>query len=120
MRICFFLSSLCVVLSSGFLAHSSESRSNLEKNFHNPPPSARPWVLWFWLNGNSTSNGITADLEAMKRAGIGGVAIMDVDQGVPAGPVEFGTPAWVALFRHMCGEAARLGLQVNMNNDAGW
>src|SRR3954463_2854235 len=92
----------------------------LEKNFAKPPPSARPWVFWFWLNGNVTSNGITADLEAMKRVGIGGVAIMDVNQGTPKGPVEFGSSEWFGLFKHMCAEAHRLGLEVNMNNDAGW
>src|SRR5437588_12713972 len=72
--------------------------STLVRDFQHPPDSARPWVFWFWLNGNVTSNGLTADLEAMKRAGIGGVAIMDVDQGVPKGPIEFGSATWIALF----------------------
>ena len=58
--------------------------SELEKGFTHPPESARPWVYWFWLNGNITSNGITADLEAMKRVGIGGVLIMEVEPGSPA------------------------------------
>src|SRR5712691_1489930 len=107
-----------IVLTSAGPTHAASS--SLEKGFLHPPDSARPWVFWFWLNGNINSNAITADLEAMKRAGIGGVAIMDVDQGAPKGPVEFGTSAWVDLFKHMCAEAARLGLQVNMNNDAGW
>src|SRR6267142_3043567 len=96
------------------------SFSDLEQGFLHPPDSARPWVFWFWLNGNVTSNGITADLEAMKRVGIGGVAIMDVEQGTPKGPAVFGTPAWLGLFKHMCAEADRLGLKVNMNDDAGW
>ena len=43
-------------------------------------PAARPWVYWFWLNSNITKEGITADLEAMQRVGIGGVLIMEVDQ----------------------------------------
>jgi len=94
--------------------------AELERNFSHPPPSARPWIFWFWLNGNVTSNGITADLEAMQRVGIGGVIIMDVDQGVPQGPIAFASPEWVNLFKHVCGEAKRLGLEVNMNNDAGW
>jgi len=93
---------------------------DLEAGFLHPPPSARPWTFWFWLNGNINSNGITADLEAMSRAGIGGVVIMEVDQGAPKGPIAFGSPAWVNLFKHVCGEANRLGMQVNMNNDAGW
>src|SRR5512133_1039358 len=59
-----------------------------------PPAAAKPWVYWFWLNGNITSNGISADLEAMQRAGIGGVLIMEVDQGAPAGPAAFAGSAW--------------------------
>lgn len=92
----------------------------LERDFTHPPAAARPWVYWFWLNGNLSSNGITADLEAMQQAGIGGVLIMEVDQGAPKGPAAFGQPGWRELFKHVVGEAHRLGLEVNMNNDAGW
>src|ERR1039457_364966 len=55
--------------------------NELERGFTHPPDSARPWVYWFWLSGNITSNGITADLEAMKRVGIGGVLLMETAQG---------------------------------------
>src|SRR5512141_1217673 len=92
----------------------------LQNGFAHPPDSARPWVYWFWLNGNITSNGITADLEAMRRVGVGGVLIMEVDQGAPKGAAPFGSPPWRDLFKHVCTEAYRLGLEVNMNNDAGW
>jgi hypothetical protein len=92
----------------------------LERRFTHPPDSARPWVYWFWLSGNITSNGITADLEAMKRVGIGGVLIMETDQGAPVGPADFMGPQWRNLFKHVAAEARRLGLEVNMNNDAGW
>jgi len=91
-----------------------------EKDFLTPPDAARPWVYWFFLNGNITREGITADLEAMRRVGIGGVLIMEVDQGAPKGPARFGSPAWRKLFQHVCAEADRLGLKVNMNNDSGW
>ncbi|MDE2126064.1 MAG: hypothetical protein KGJ62_05700 [Armatimonadetes bacterium] len=92
----------------------------LAANFKSPPASARPWVYWFWLNGNITKAGITTDLEAMKRVGVGGVLIMEVDQGVPVGPVAFAGPEWRALFRFVLSEAKRLGLKVDMNDDAGW
>ncbi|MFO1501261.1 MAG: glycosyl hydrolase [Verrucomicrobiota bacterium] len=88
--------------------------------FRQPPVSAQPWVYWFWLNGNITSNGISADLEAMKRVGIGGALIMEVDQGAPLGPVPFMGPDWRQLFKHVVAEAKRLNLEINMNNDAGW
>ena len=53
----------------------------LETSFTSPPTSACPWVYWFPLSGNLTKAGITADLEAMQRVGIGGVLYMEVDQG---------------------------------------
>ena len=40
----------------------------LARGFQTPPPSARPWVYWFWLDGNITKEAVTADLEAMARA----------------------------------------------------
>lgn len=92
----------------------------LEQSFLRPPDAARPWVYWFWLNGNITKEGITADLEAMKRVGIRGVLIMEVDQGTPVGPVDFMGGEWRELFKHVHKEARRLDLLVNMNNDAGW
>jgi hypothetical protein len=92
----------------------------LAKNFVSPPDDARIWVYWFWLNSNITREGITADLEAMKRVGIGGVLIMEVDQGAPVGPVAFMGDKWRELFKFMTEEASRLGIEVNMNNDAGW
>ena len=92
----------------------------LAQGFVKPPDSARPWVYWFWLNSNITREGITADLEAMKRVGIGGVLIMEVDQGSPVGPAAFMGDEWRGLFKFAVAEAGRLGLEVNMNDDAGW
>lgn len=92
----------------------------LDEGFRRPPDAARPWVYWFWLNGNITPEGITADLEAMRRVGIGGALIMEVDQGAPVGPVDFMGPQWRELFQHVHREANRLGLEINMNDDAGW
>jgi hypothetical protein len=93
---------------------------DLAAGFRNPPDAVRPWVYWFWLNSNITRQGITADLEAMKRVGIGGVLIMEVDQGAPVGPAAFMSPEWRDLFKFAVSEAGRLGLEVNMNDDAGW
>ncbi len=92
---------------------------DLSSGFLNPPDGVRPWVYWFWINGNITKEGITADLEAMQRVGIGGVLIMEVD-GSPQGTVAFGTDTWKEMFRFACQEAGRLGLEINMNDGAGW
>ncbi|MEI6679409.1 MAG: glycosyl hydrolase, partial [Mariniphaga sp.] len=92
---------------------------DLSGGFLNPPDDTRPWVYWFWINGNISREGITADLEAMQRVGIGGVLIMEVD-GSPQGPVAFGTENWKEMFRFACVEANRLSLEITMNDGAGW
>lgn len=115
---------LAVVLSATLAlvvaARAGEPSPDLAAGFRQPPDSARPWAYWGWLDGNLTRDGLTADLEAMKRAGLGGALALEVEQGTPPGPVRFGTPAWLEMFRHVCAEAHRLGLQVGFNNDAGW
>lgn len=118
----------CCFAALDVVAASDKSDAALAAQFQSPPDSARPWVYWFWVAGNITREGITADLEAMQRVGIGGVLIMDVDQPNPnalvqfgpRGPVRFASPEWRELFCHAVAEAKRLGLEVNMNNDAGW
>ncbi len=117
MKRLFFVILLAIIACTS--ARAAE-RSALKSEFVAPPAAARPWVYWFWLNSNITREGITADLEAMQRVGIGGVLIMEVDQGAPQGPVAFAGPKWRELFKHMLSEANRLGIEVNMNNDAGW
>ena len=82
--------------------------------------AARPWVYWMISDGNLSREGITADLEAMQDAGIGGVIIMEVDVGIPRGPVAFMSPQWCELFRHAVEEAERLGLQITLNAGPGW
>src|SRR5271156_4186069 len=96
--------------------------ADLSAQFANPPASARPWVYWFWNNGNVTKAGITADLEAMQRVGIGGVIIMDVVErfAPPAGTADFMNPEWQDLFRFAVSEAHRLGIKINMTNGPGW
>lgn len=99
------------------------SADPLAEGFRHPPDSAKPWTYWFWMNGNITREGITADLEAMARVGIHGVLIMEVARPksmAPPGPVAFFSAEWRALFRHAVAEAGRLGMEINMNNDAGW
>jgi len=109
-----------VLLLFWFLTGIVLAKDELAEDFSNPPASARPWVYWFPLSGNLTKEGITADFEAMARVGIGGVLYMEVDQGAPKGKADFAGPLWREMFQHACNEANRLGLEINMNNDAGW
>ena len=93
----------------------------LKQAFENPPATARPYAFWYWVNGHITREGITADLEGMKQAGLGGVMIFNIGKTFPAGPVRCTTPEWREMMKHAIRESARLGMEVNLNNSsAGW
>lgn len=107
------------LLSLAIIASAAPSDS-LESGFLNPPASAKPQTWWHWMNGNITKVGITADLEAMKQIGLGGATIVNADCGIPEGPVPFMSPEWQDDFKFAVQEANRLGLELCVENCAGW
>jgi len=96
------------------------SIAELEKNFRVPPGSSRPWVFWMWMNGNITKEGITADLEAMTRMGIGGVINFNSAVGIPRGPVDYAGETWMEATAHAVREAQRLGIEMTLHNAPGY
>ena len=106
---------------AGMILLTATARADsIEDGFRHPPDSAKPQIWWHWMNGNITREGITADLESMKRVGIGGATIVNVDCDIPPGPVKFMSPEWRAMMRYAAQEADRLGLELCLENCAGW
>src|SRR5689334_5230381 len=97
-----------------------KSSDPLAAAFRNPPDSARPHTWWHWMDGNITREGITADLEAMKKAGVGGAHMFHVSQGIPPGPVGYNTPIWRSMVGWAVKEASRLGIELCIHNYTGW
>ena len=112
---CFSLAALCGLLAAGAVLRADD----LEAAFREPPEAARPWVFWYWRNAAVSRAGITADLEAMKQAGIAGAYLMPVG-GVTQPPL-FEPPApqlspqWWDLVRFAMQEADRLGLKLALH-----
>ena len=93
----------------------------LDNQFANPPDAARPWVWAHWLNSNVTKPSITAQLESIKRVGLGGITMIDVNQpGIPPGPHNYLDAGWQELYAYEIAEATRLGLEVMSGDGAGY
>ncbi|OGV68051.1 MAG: hypothetical protein A3K19_26980 [Lentisphaerae bacterium RIFOXYB12_FULL_65_16] len=92
----------------------------LEKGFLAPPDSAKPHTWWHWMNGNVTKEGISADIAAMKRVGLGGAQVFNASCGIPAGSVKLMTPEWYELMAHAAREAARQDFELCFHNCPGW
>ncbi|UOQ96730.1 DNA-binding protein [Hymenobacter sp. 5317J-9] len=102
----------------------AQQAPDLEALFKSPPEAARPWVFWYWMNGAVTPAGITADLAAMKEAGIGGAYLMPIKdvENPPAisPPARQLSPQWWAMVKHSMQEADRLGLKLAMHVSDGF
>ena len=98
------------------------SADPLEAAFDTPPQPAKPWVYWYFQDGHITREGLTKDLEAMKKAGIGGAIFLTINQGVPKPPkpVEFMSVEWQELYKHLIREADRCGIAISLGVGPGW
>src|SRR5271157_408712 len=115
------LAGLLAGFASSILGQTSAD--SLERGFMDPPDSAKPRVWWHWLNGNVTKEGITADLEWMKRAGIAGMQMFDGNLNTPQfvdKRLVWMTPDWKDALHHAGAEADRLGLEMSMAASGGW
>ena len=114
---------IIVIITTLYALTGNIQADELEKNFLTPPDSVRPQTWWHWINGNVTKAGITADLEAMQRIGLGGAQAFSVSVGVPAGLVKevpYFSADWRALMQHAANESSRLGLEFSALCGDGW
>jgi hypothetical protein len=107
-------------LAGWLAAPAAALAGNLEEEFRDPPAVAKPLTWWHWIDGNVTPGGITKDLEAMQRAGLGGCYLFNIGGFFPEGPVKFMDNKFLALLDHTLAEASRLGLKFGIHNCDGW
>ena len=94
---------------------------DLEHGFREPPEQSKPWCYWYWISDNMSREGITRDLEAMARIGIGEAFIGNIHlDEVPAGDTKVLTEQWWDLVEHAIREAGRVGVNIGMFNCPGW
>src|SRR6218665_509428 len=111
------LTSVCFLC---FFASADAQLTVLKANFAQPPDRYKPGVYWYFMDGNMSAETMTKDLESMKQAGIGNLIFLEVNIGVPRGPVEFMSAPWIALFLHAEKEARRLGIEITLGIGPGW
>ena len=105
-------------------ALAQEQQSNPDSvatGFEHPAPQTRPYVYWYWLKDNISREGVTRDLEAMAKVGIGGAFIGHIFQGdMEPGSVKVFSPEWYEIVSHAVREGQRLGVEIGMFNCPGW
>jgi hypothetical protein len=104
-----------ILLLAGF-ASAQENPKKENALFQPTVESSKPWVYWYWMKSAYSKPGITADLEAMKQAGIAGAYLMTI-KGPDATPlidppVLQLSPEFWDMVKFAFSEADRLGLKL--------
>jgi hypothetical protein len=121
-RILFF--QFLAVLSFSFSCQPNSRTNNLqliEENFKQLSEENKPWTFWYWISDNVSKEGISKDLEAMAKAGIGVAAIGCIgDQSVEKGDVPTLSDEWWDLVHWAIKEGKRTGVDIGFFNCPGW
>ena len=97
------------------------SVDQLVSDFAQPPAQARPWCYWYWVSNYISREGITRDVEAMARVGIGEAMIANIaGRDTPLGDVKLFSEEWWSLIEHAIREAKRVGINIGIFNGPGW
>jgi len=115
--------SLALILLFALTSFRTDAADELAASFSQPPAATKPRCYWYWMDGHISKEGITKDLEAMKRVGIGGafIGIIGGQSGAAANPEPKAlTPQWWGFIEHAIREASRIGVDIGMFNCPGW
>jgi len=112
-------SALIVFFLSAF-GFANAQTDSLRLNFKNPPADTKPWVYWYWISDHISKEGITKDLEAMAKVGIGEALIGNIDEIKQKGKVKALTEEWFQMIDHAIREGKRTGVNIGLFNAPGW
>jgi len=111
---------ICLALGIG---HAAGQADTLETSFTHPPETTKPRCYWYWMDGQITKEGITRDMEAMQRVGIGEgyIGVISGQSGTPTtSRTKALTDEWWSFIAHAVREGTRLGVDVGVFNSPGW
>lgn len=92
----------------------------LWERFESPSREARTKLWWFHGETETTREGIDADLQAFKDAGLGGVVFYDQTHGKQEGAFASLSPQWWEMLKYAAQRARELGLTFDMASTNGY
>lgn len=93
----------------------------LQEGFARPPEQTKPWCYWYWISDHLSKEGITKDLEAMARVGIGEALMGNIFlDGMEPGKTKVLSEDWWQLVEHAIREGSRVGVNIGLFNCPGW
>jgi len=100
----------------------SRDRSSIQPEWPPVTRECRPWTYWWWHGSAVDKANITANLEDLSDAGMGGVHIIPIYgvRGCEDRYIRYLSPEWMEMLEYTVREAKRLDMGVDMTTGTGW
>ena len=101
-------------------ATSQRGYDSLRKAFENPPIQNQDWTRWWWFGPQATEEGISYELEQMKKQGLAGIELNWMCPLEPQGNFAFLSDRWAEMTKFTVQKAKQLGMRVDFTLGTGW
>lgn len=114
--------SIYFFLFAVFISFTScnQHSNGLREGFVNPPLEARSGVMWHWMNGFISKDGIRKDFIDLHEKGIQKVELFNANMFPWQGPVRYGTDNWHEHIQYALHVADSLGMEFIPMMGDGW
>jgi len=112
-----FLLTILVTISC-----SSQEQTKYKAEWPSINKETKPWTRWWWQGSAVDKENLTANMEALKDAGFGGIEVTPI-YGVKGYEKEFKdflSPEWMEVFTYTLTEGQRLDLGIDLAGASGW
>lgn len=97
------------------------SPNEMARIFAHPVDTIRTGAYYYWLSGNVSSEGVAADIKAMKSVGIDRAQIGDIGvDDIKRGAVRTFSPAWWDAIHTALKTATEENVEIGIFNSPGW
>ena len=128
MKPIFSIKTIPILLLSILVFNSCQKKTSFSETefreikggFETPTDDNNLWCYWHWVDDDISKEGITKDLEAMKKAGIGGALIGNINPEEIDGKVPMMSEDWWSHMVHAVTEGKRIGVDIGIFNCPGW
>ena len=100
----------------------STAQQNAGRAWPSIAAETRPWTRWWWQGSAVDRASLTAQLNALAAAGLGGVEVTPIYgvRGTENQFIPYLSSQWTAMLDHTLREAGRLNMGVDMATGTGW
>ena len=121
----FCLTFLFISIGLAYAQNNNDFQANnlsqVKNIFKVAPDTITTGTYWYWISGNISKEGVTKDLEAMKKVGINRAYIGNIFlEDVAEGKIKMFSNEWWEILRAALKRAGELNITIGIFNAPGW